>query len=112
MVPKTISSKLTNITDQAVEPFKTIFSTSDIPVEHPVLRSKFRENKNYGTLLRWECAISEMKLLSFYGEDMVTTAVDRWNAFVISQLFFPTVAQDTGRVDISVLRFVPHALQQ
>ena len=35
---KTISSKLTNITDQAVEPFKTIFSTSDIPVEHPVLR--------------------------------------------------------------------------
>ena len=86
LVPKTISSKLTNITDQAVEPFKTIFSTSDIPIEHPVLRSKFRENKNYGTLLRWECAISEMKLLSFYGEDMVTTAVDRWNAFVISHL--------------------------
>ena len=27
-----------------------------------------------------------MKLLSFYGEDMVTTAVDRWNAFVISHL--------------------------
>ena len=27
-----------------------------------------------------------MKLLSFYGEDMVTTAIDRWNAFVISQL--------------------------
>ena len=33
-------------------------------------------------------------------------------AFVISQLFFSTVAQDTGRVDISVLRFVPLALQQ
>ena len=62
LVPKTLSSKLTNITDKAVEPFKTIFSTSDIPIEHPVLRSKFRENKNYGTLLRWECAISEMKL--------------------------------------------------
>ena len=33
-------------------------------------------------------------------------------AFVISQLFFPTVAQETERVDISVLRFVPLALQQ
>ena len=86
LVPKTISSKLKNISDKAVEPFKTIFSTSDIPVEHPVLRNKFRANENYGTLLRWECAISEMKLLSFYGEDMVTTAIDRWNAFVISQL--------------------------
>ena len=86
LVPKTISSKLKNISDKAVEPFKTIFSTSDIPLEHPVLRNKFRANENYGTLLRWECAISEMKLLSFYGEDMVTTAIDRWNAFVISQL--------------------------
>ena len=27
-----------------------------------------------------------MKLLSFYGEDMVTMSVDRWNAFIISQL--------------------------
>ena len=29
-----------------------------------------------------------MKLLSFFGEDMVTMAIDRWNAFVISQLQF------------------------
>ena len=86
LVPKTISSKLTNITDEAVAPFLDIFSTSDISSDHPILRSKFRENENYGTLLRWEAAISEMKLLSFYGEDMVTMAIDRWNAFVISQL--------------------------
>ena len=33
-------------------------------------------------------------------------------AVVTSRLFFSTVAQETGRVDISVLRFVPHALQQ
>ncbi len=86
LVPKTISSKLKNITDKAVEPFLNIFSTSDISCEHPILRDKFRKNENYGTLLRWEAAISEMKLLSFYGEDMVTMAIDRWNAFVISQL--------------------------
>ena len=86
LVPKTITSKLVNITDEAVEPFLKIFSTSDIPSNHPKLRSKFRHNENYGTLLRWEAAISEMKLLSFYGEDMVTMSVDRWNAFIISQL--------------------------
>jgi len=86
LVPKTISSKLVNITDEAVAPFLKIFSTSDIPLSHPKLRSKFRHNENYGTLLRWEAAVSEMKLLSFYGEDMVTMAVDRWNAFIISQL--------------------------
>ena len=86
LVPKTISSKLNDISYQAVEPFLKIFSTSDISPSHPKLRSKFRENENYGTLLRWEAAISEMKLLSFFGEDMVTSAIDRWNAFVISQL--------------------------
>ena len=86
LVPKTITSKLVNITDEAVEPFLKIFSTSDISSNHPKLRSKFRHNENYGTLLRWEAAISEMKLLSFYGEDMVTMSVDRWNAFIISQL--------------------------
>jgi len=86
LVPKTISSKLNNISEKAVEPFLKIFSTSDISPSHPKLRSKFRENENYGTLLRWEAAISEMKLLSFFGEDMVTSAIDRWNAFVISQL--------------------------
>ena len=88
LVPKTISSKLKNISDKAVEPFVKIFSTSDVPLDHPILRSKFRKNENYGTLLRWEAAISEMKLLSFFGEDMVTMAIDRWNAFVISQLQF------------------------
>ena len=86
LVPKTITSKLVNISDDAVAPFLKIFSTSDIPLNHPLLRSKFRTNENYGTLLRWEAAVSEMKLLSFYGEDMVTMAVDRWNAFIISQL--------------------------
>ena len=86
LVPKTITSKLVNITDEAVAPFLKIFSTSDIPLNHPLLRKKFRTNENYGTLLRWEAALSEMKLLSFYGEDMVTMAVDRWNAFIISQL--------------------------
>jgi hypothetical protein len=86
LVPKTISSRLNNISDEAIEPFLKIFSTSDISASHPILRSKFRKNENYGTLLRWEAAISEMKLLSFYGEDMVTMAIDRWNAFVISQL--------------------------
>jgi hypothetical protein len=86
LVPKTISSKLNNISDSAIEPFLKIFSTSDISANHPVLRGKFRENENYGTLLRWEAAISEMKLLSFYGENMVTQAIDNWNAFVISQL--------------------------
>jgi hypothetical protein len=77
---------LNNISDSAIEPFLKIFSTSDISANHPVLRGKFRENENYGTLLRWEAAISEMKLLSFYGENMVTQAIDNWNAFVISQL--------------------------
>ena len=86
LVPKSISSKLVNIQDSAIEPFLKIFSTSDIPLNHPKLRSKFRHNENYGTLLRWEAAVSEMKLLSFFGEDMVTMAVDRWNAFIISQL--------------------------
>ena len=86
LVPKNITSKLVNITDKAVAPFLKIFSTSDIPLSHPKLRSKFRPNENYGTLLRWEAAVSEMKLLSFYGEDMVTMSVDRWNAFIISQL--------------------------
>ena len=33
-------------------------------------------------------------------------------ACVIRQLFFPTVAQETGRADIAVRRFVPLALQQ
>ena len=86
LVPKTISSKLKNISDKAIEPFLKIFSTSDISNTHPELRNKFKKNENYGTLLRWEAAISEMKLLSFFGEDMVTSAIDRWNAFVISQL--------------------------
>ena len=66
LVPKTISSRLKNISDKAVEPFVKIFSTSDVPLDHPILRSKFRKNENYGTLLRWEAAISEMKLLSFW----------------------------------------------
>ena len=86
LVPKTISSKLKNISNKAIEPFLKIFSTSDISNTHPELRNKFKKNENYGTLLRWEAAISEMKLLSFFGEDMVTSAIDRWNAYVISQL--------------------------
>ena len=86
LVPKSISSKLVNIEDFAVEPFLKIFSTSDIPINHPKLRSKFRNSENYGTLLRWEAAISEMKLLSFFGEDMVAMSVDKWSAFISSQL--------------------------
>ena len=65
---------------------KTLLLSWLILLINPKLRSKFRPNENYGTLLRWEAAVSEMKLLSFYGEDMVTMSVDRWNAFIISQL--------------------------
>ena len=108
LVPKNITSKLVNITDKAVGSFLKIFSTSDIPLSHPKLRSKFRPNENYGTLLRWEAAVSEMKLLSFYGEDMVTMSVDRWNAFIISRLqiksdYFELMQINNLPIDLSFL---------
>jgi len=88
LVPKTITSRLKNITDEAIAPFLDIFGTSDIPFNLPELRNKFRENDNTGTLVRWEAAVNEMSLLSYYGESAVTNIVEHWNAFVISQLQF------------------------
>ena len=41
LVPKTISSKLKNISNKAIEPFLKIFSTSDSSNTHPELRNKF-----------------------------------------------------------------------
>jgi len=88
LVPKTITSRLENITDDAIAPFLDIFGTSDIPFNLPELRNKFRKNDNTGTLVRWEAAVNEMSLLSYYGESAVTNIVEQWNAFVISQLQF------------------------
>jgi hypothetical protein len=88
LVPKTITNSLKNITDESVAPFLDIFGTSDIPMNLPELRSKFRKNDNKGTILRWEAAVNEMSLLSYYGETAVTNTVEQWNAFVISQLQF------------------------
>ena len=88
LVPKTITSRLTNITDESIAPFLDIFGSSDIPTNLPELRNKFRKNNNHGTLLRWEAAVNEMSLLSYYGESAVTNIVEQWNAFVISQLQF------------------------
>ncbi|MBL4652291.1 MAG: hypothetical protein JKY53_05425 [Flavobacteriales bacterium] len=109
LVPKTITKQLTTITDKAVEPFLKIFSSMDIPSCLPKLKAKFRENENFGTLFRWEAAISEMELLTYFGEDTVASAVNRWNAFVVSQLQFNSdyfeLMPDQHRTNRSIISF-------
>ena len=60
LVPKDISRKLERIEDIDFEPYRNLFCQNDIPLNLPVLRSKFEKLSNLGLALRWKCAIHEM----------------------------------------------------
>lgn len=107
LVSDTINEKL----DRA-EPktwgFEKVYTKYDFPTELKALRNQFADYKNYGLLLRWECAIVEMNLLSEYKESAANLTISRWNQHITELLnaspYFDLM-RDQEKTNSSIISF-------
>ncbi len=79
LVPTKIVEKLQKLDDYSpARNFKNIFSKHNFPESLTGLRSEFRNDPNYGLLMRWEAALNEMRQLSKCSVNEVVELTASW----------------------------------
>lgn len=80
LVPKSIVFKLRTVENtQTALYFDKVFSAFDIPPSLPNLRKQFSTFENNGMLLRWEAALSEMRIIHDFSIDEILAKINEWN---------------------------------
>ena len=107
LVPEKINTALAHSKPETWG-FDKVYTKYDFPTELGELREKFIDYKNYGLLLRWECAVTEMKLLSNYKESVVNVTISRWNQHMTELLLdspYFDLMLDQEKTNSSIISF-------
>lgn len=85
LVPKSIVTKLQQVENtQSASYFSSVFSAYDIPPSLPAIRKQFSTFENNGMLLRWEAALSEMRITHEFDIKAILEKINEWNEKVSS----------------------------
>ncbi len=86
LVPKTITKHFGLGNKNLLSPFSTIFSRHDVPEKFSSLREHLPDYRNYGLLLRWEAALTEMVATSRLDSFDLSDTIQKWNRHVVERL--------------------------
>ncbi len=68
------------------EGFARLFSRYDLPPKLQFVRSQLPSVRNFGLLLRWEAALSEMDLFDRLADERADGVIEQWNSAILERL--------------------------